>query len=147
MLGLSGRRIWCSSREALTRGAHRAQILPSAAAIPYPPYEERERYFRRNILYATEIETKVCSAAPGFVEAIADTKSCSGLIGVLGVMEFRRKYRSLLAVKAYRLAASLSYLVVYTIVDRKTIPQRDFRYTADNIFHVLPSAGHGCRAQ
>ena len=44
-----------------------------------------------------EIETKVCSAAPGFVEAIADTKSCSGLIGVLGVMEFRRKYRSLLA--------------------------------------------------
>ena len=45
------------------------------------------------------------------VEAIADTKSCSGLIGVPGVMEFRRKYRSLSAAKACRPAASLSYLV------------------------------------
>ena len=33
----------------------------------------------------------------GFVEAIADTKSCFGHIGVPGVMEFRRKYRSLSA--------------------------------------------------
>ena len=85
--------------------------LRSTAAVQYPWYAERERYFRRNILYATEIETKVCSAAPGFVEAIADTKSCSGLIGVPGVMEFRRKYRSLLAAKACRPAAPLSYLV------------------------------------
>ena len=80
--------------------------LRSAAAVHYVPYAERERYFRRNFLYATEIETKVCSAAPGFVEAIADTKSCSGLIGVLGVMEFRRKYRSLSAYGGYGMAAA-----------------------------------------
>ena len=29
--------------------------LKSTAAVPYPSYAERERYFRRNILYATEM--------------------------------------------------------------------------------------------
>ena len=27
----------------------------STAAVPYSPYAERERYFRRNFLYATEM--------------------------------------------------------------------------------------------
>ena len=29
--------------------------LRSTAAVPYPWYAERERYFRRNFLYATEM--------------------------------------------------------------------------------------------
>ena len=29
--------------------------LGSTAAVPSPSYAERERYFRRNILYATEM--------------------------------------------------------------------------------------------
>ena len=62
----------------------------SAAAVPYPPYAERERYFRRNILYATEMRPWL------ILEAVAERIN-QGLIGVLGVMEFLRKYRSLSA--------------------------------------------------
>ena len=34
----------------------------STAAVPYPSYDERERYFRRNFLYATEMRPRFCGS-------------------------------------------------------------------------------------